>query len=301
MEAELSQEETEGDTCQSHDVLWREASTPGYLSGGGAAPRGETSSGAPGSYVTDQPPIIGRDWLSKIKIDWKWVFHIKSRTLQQVLDKHEAVFEKRLGTMKKFKTKLHSKSGATPKFFKARPVLFALCPKVEALLEKLVQEGVLEVTHSEWGSPIVIVPKKTGGVRICGDYKVILNQVLDVDQHPLPKPSDLFAAFAGGKMFSKLDLTRAYHQMEVEEKCQHLLTITTHKGLYCYRRLPFGISLAPALFQRTMEQILQGIPGVVGFMDDIELTGATVEEHLDRLDQVLQQLEEHGLRLQKSK
>ena len=232
--------------------------------------------------VTDQPPIIGRDWLSKIKIDWKGVFHIKSRTLQQVLDKHEAVFEKGLGTLKKFKAKLHLKSGATPKFVKARPVPFALRPEVEASLQKLEQEGVLEkVIHSEWGSPIVVVPKKTGGVRICGDYKVTLNQVLDVDQHSLPKPSDLFATLAGGKVFSKLDLAQAYHQMEVVEKFQHLLTITTHKALYRYRRLPFGIYSAPALSQRTKEQILQGIPGVVAFMDDIELTGATVEEHLD--------------------
>ena len=82
-------------------------------------------------------------------------------------------------------------------------------------------------------------------------------------------------------MFSKLDLTQVYHQMEVEEKFQHLLTITTHKGLYRYRRSPFGISSALALFQRTMEQILRGIPGVVAFMDDTELTGATAEEHLD--------------------
>ena len=125
-------------------------------------------------------------------------------------------------------------------------------------------------------------------MRICGDYKVTLNQVLDVDQNPLPEPSNLFATLAGGKVFSKLDLTQAYHQMEVEEKFQHFLTITAHKGLYHYRRLPFGISSAPALFQRTMEQILQGIPGVVAFMDDRELTGATVEEHLGRLDQVLQ-------------
>ena len=252
--------------------------------------------------VKDQLPTIGRDWLSKIKIDWKGVFHIKSRTLQQVLDKHEAVFEKGLGTMKKFKAKLHLKSGATPKFVKARPVPFALRPKVEVSLEKLEQEGVLKkVTHNEWGSPIVVVPKKTGGMRICGDYKVTLNQVLDVDQHPLPKPSNLFATLAGGKVFSKLDLTQAYHQMEVGEKFQHLLTITTLKGLCRYHRLPFGISSAPALFQQTMEQILQGIPGVVAFMDDIELTGATAEEHLDRLDQVLQRLQEHGLRLQKSK
>ena len=99
-------------------------------------------------------------------------------------------------------------------------------------------------------------------------------------------------------MFSKLDLTQAYHEMEVEEKSQHLLTITIHKGFYCYRSLSFGISSSPVLFQRIMEQILQGIPGVVAFMDDIELTGATDEEHLDRLDQVFQRLEEHGLRLQ---
>ena len=79
--------------------------------------------------VTDQPPIIGRDWLSKIKIDWKGVFHIKSRTLQQVLDKHEAVFEKGLGTMKKFKAKLHLKFGETPKFVKARPVPLHFAPK----------------------------------------------------------------------------------------------------------------------------------------------------------------------------
>ena len=137
--------------------------------------------------------------------------------------------------MKKFKVKLHLKSGATPKFVKARPVPFALRPKVVASLEKLEQKGVLEkVTYSEWGSPIVVVPKKTGGVRICGDYKVTLNQVSDVDQHPLPKPSDLFATLAGGKVFSKHDLTQAYHLMEVEEKLQRLLTITTHKGMLQY-------------------------------------------------------------------
>ena len=89
--------------------------------------------------------------------------------------------------------------------------------------------------------------------------------------------------------------------MEVEDVSQEVLTIATHKGLYRYCCLPFGIASAPAVFQRTMEQILQGIPGMVVFMDDIELTGETEEEHLDRLDQVLQRLQNHGLRLQKAK
>ena len=254
--------------------------------------------------VTGQPPILGREWLTQIKLDWTKIFHVSNskRQLKDVLAKHEAVFQSGLGTMKKFKAKLHLKQNSSPKFVKARPVPFAVRPKVEEELNKLEQDGVLEkVTYSEWGSPIVVVPKKGGKVRICGDYKVTINPCLDVDQYPLPKASDLFATLSGGKIFSKLDLTQAYHQMEVEEESQELLTITTHKGLYRYCRLPFGVSSAPAVFQRTMEQILQGIPGVVVFIDDIELTGETEEEHLHRLDQVLERLEEHGLRLQKSK
>ena len=143
--------------------------------------------------------------------------------------------------------------------------------------------------------------KKGRMVKICGDYKATVNPCLDVDQYPLPKASDLFTTLSGGKIFPKLDLTQAYHQMEVEDVSEEVLTITTHKGLYHYHHLPFGIASAPAVFQRTMEQILQGIPGMAVFMDDNELTGETEEEHLDRLDQVLQRLQNHGLRLQKAK
>ena len=84
--------------------------------------------------------------------------------------------------------------------------------------------------------------------------------------------------------------------MEVEE-----LTINTHKVLYRYLRLPFGVASAPSLFQKSMEQILQGIEGVVVYLDDLQVTGTTMEEHLQRLDRVLQRLEKFGLRLQVSK
>ena len=252
--------------------------------------------------VEGQPTILGRDWLEHIKLDWKNVCSIRSRTLEQVLSSHKVVFQEGLGTMKTFKATLHLKPETIPKFHKARPVPFAVRPKVEAELDRLEKEGVLEkVAHSNWGSPIVVVPKKGGRVRICGDYKVTINPYLDIDQYPLPKASDLFATLSGGKVFSKLDLSQAYHQMLVDEQSQELLTITTHKGLYRYRRLPYGVASAPAVFQRTMEQILQGIPGLVVFMDDMQITGSTVEEHLERLDQVLHRLAEYGLRLQKEK
>lgn len=134
-----------------------------------------------------------------------------------------------------------------------------------------------------------------------GDYKVTVNQALDVDQYPLPKPEDLFTTMARGKQFSKLDLTRAYQQLQLDEDSVKYATITTHRGLYQVNRLPFGISSAPAIFQHLMDTILQGIPHVVCYIDDILVTGLDQEEHLHNLSQVLERLEKHGFRLKQSK
>ena len=134
-------------------------------------------------------------------------------------------------------------------------------PKVEAELDKLVKSEVLDpVSVSEWATPVVPVMKKDGSIRLCGDFKVNVNPVLTAEQYPLPLIDDLSAGLAGGQKFSKIDLCQAYLQMHVDEESQELLTIVTHKGLFRYRRLPFGITSAPALFQRAMDQILNCSP-----------------------------------------
>ena len=145
------------------------------------------------------------------------------------------------------------------------------------------------------------VDKAGGGVPICGDFKVTINPVIQVEQYPLPRIEEIFASLAGGEKFSKLDLRQAYLQMEVEENSRPLLTINTHKGLFRYKRMTYGIASAPAIWQRAMDQILQGVPGVQCYLDDIIVTGRDDREHLAHLDAVMTRLKEEGLKLNRKK
>ena len=127
------------------------------------------------------------------------------------------------------------KENAVPKFCKARTVPFALKEAIEKKLNRLEQNGIIKkITYSPWAAPIVPVPKGDGHIRLCGDYKVTINPMLEIDQYPLPKPDDIFATLAGGKYFSKIDLTHAYQQLKLSEESKNLVTINTHHGLYRY-------------------------------------------------------------------
>ena len=163
-------------------------------------------------------------------------------------------------------------------------------------------EGILErVAYSQWAAPIVSVPKPEGAIRICGDYKVTINPQLEVDQYPLPKPDAIFSTLSEGKWFSKIDLTHAYQQLKLSPTSRELVTINTHRGLYQYTRLPFGVASAPAIFQKVMDTVLQGLPKVICYLDDIFISASTPEEHLDNVKQVLQRLEQYGIRARKTK
>ena len=250
------------------------------------------------------PTLLGRNWLRYFVLDWYGIKSVllHNDPLSSLLHEFNDVFRDELGTIKPYKARLVISQQATPKFFRLRPVPYALKPAVEKELNRLEKSGVLEkVDHSDWAAPIVVVPKKDGKVRLCGDYKVTVNPVLDVDQYPLPRPDDLFATLAGGKFFSTLDLSHAYNQLELEEESRKFLTVNTHRGLYRYTRLPFGVASAPAMFQKTMDTILQGMDGVICYLDDTLITGNSAESHLHNLKQVLQKLKDHGIRLKKVK
>ena len=146
---------------------------------------------------------------------------------------------------------------------------------------------------------MVPVIKKDGSVRLCGDYKVTLNQATLTDTYPLPRIDDMLASLAGGTAFSKLDLAHAYQQVELDDESKQMATINTHKDLYRVNRLPFGVASAPSLFQRIMETVLQGIPSVFVYIDDILVTVRNLQQHLQNLKAVLVCLEKHGFRLKR--
>ena len=249
------------------------------------------------------PSLLGRNWLKQIRLDWQGIHRLSQSSLQSLLQTHEAVFQEGLGTLQDHEVAIVVDPQAAPRFCKSRPVPYAIRPKVEEELERLVKEGTLEpVQFSDWATPIVTVVKsdKTS-VRICGDFKQTVNPVARLDRYPIPRVDDLFATLAGGRVFSKIDLSHAYQQLPLTEESKKLVVINTHKGLFRYTRLPFGISSAPAIFQRVMETILQGIPKVVVYLDDILVAGDSEEEHLGLLGEVLDRLEKAGLRARQNK
>ena len=175
--------------------------------------------------------------------------------------------------------------------------------KIEDDLRRLQKLRVIEpVETAEFGATsIVPVPKPNGAVRICGDFKVTTNTYADMQHYPLPHFEELRAALAGGKIFSKVDLADAHLQLEVDSESRKYLVLSTQKGLFRFTRLPFGFYGAPAIFQSAIDSILQGLPGVVAYLDDILVTGTTEAEHLDRLRALFTRLRQAGLKHKREK
>lgn len=243
------------------------------------------------------PNLLGRDWLEEIRLEWETIFQIASAkprsAFHEALSKYPDVFAEGLGTLKGVKAKIYVDQNAEPKYIKARAVPYALRTNVELELERLEREGIISpVEFSEWAAPIVPVAKPNGTVRICGDYKLTVNQVSKLDNYPIPKTEDLLATLEDGEKFTKLDMSQAYQQMTLDEEFRKFTTINTHKGLFQFNRLPFGVSSAPGIFQRTMENLLQGIPQVIVRMDDILISGKDDNNHIANLEAVLKKLSE---------
>lgn len=253
-------------------------------------------------------PLIGRTILDVMCPSWRDYFCQNlsemneicvvenNEYVEKILVSYADIFKPSQEPILGVQVNLELKNNFIPKFCKCSVIPFALRDQVANYFKDKSERGIITyVKESQWASQIVIVPKKDGNIRVCCNYKNTLNPQLRDDKYPLPVIDDLLTELGDGEYFSVLDLEGAYAQLLLDEKSRPLTTVNTPLGLYMFNRLPFGVKTAPAIFQSTMDRILNGLTGVSVYFDDIIVRSRTIEEGYERLESVLKRLRAHNV------
>ncbi|CAI7770301.1 unnamed protein product [Closterium sp. NIES-53] len=184
--------------------------------------------------------------------------------------------------------------GKAPPF---RP-LYRLSPteyeEAKQQIEEYLRKGWIEPSASPYGAPILFVHKKGGGLRMCVDYRA-LNKITIKNRYPLPRIEDLFDRLQGAQWFSALDLAQGYHQLRITEDDVPKTAFRSPFGHFQWRVLSFGLTNAPASFQRAMNDVFRDAIGqfILVYLDDILVYSKTEDEHMEHLKWVLGKLREH--------
>ena len=251
--------------------------------------------------------LLGRDTAIKLNVlkinDGVEINSVESSAMsgQNIISEYGDCFQG-LGKLKDFQLDIPIDKTVKPVAQQVRRVPFSLRSQIEKKLDELEKLDVIEKAQgpTPWISPVVIIPKSNDEIRLCVDMRQA-NSAIVRERHPKPTVEEVLHEFNGSSVFSKLDIKWAFHQVELSEDSRPITTFVTHKGLYRYKRLMFGVSCAPEMYQRIIQQVLQGCEGAINIFDDIIVHGATVSEHNQRLHQLLQRIRERGLTLNKDK
>lgn len=256
--------------------------------------------------------LLGRAWIRRLKINLADIdiknnatHQSPSNTIKNIEGEinelkttFPEIFKEKIGCVPHYTVSLKLREGATPVFFRERNIPYALTTRVEEELNTLEAEGIItKCETSDWGSPLVVIPKKDGGVRLCVDYKVGVNDRLTGAHYPIRKIDEILSSLRHSKVFCRLDLYKAYLHIPVDEKSCEIQSISTHRGTYRMNRLSFGIKTAPAEFNRIIDQILRDVPKTESYFDDIIVHGSTQQECKSNLIKCLQQLQTFNLHL----
>ena len=218
----------------------------------------------------------------------------QSQDVQQIIAEFADVFSTKPGATRLAEHRIET-GAAKPVRQAPYRLPHAYRDTVQKELAAMKSDGIIEPSTSEWASPIVLVPKEDGSLRMCVDYRR-LNSVSTADAYPMPRIDELIDRIGGAKYISTLDLTRGYWQVPVALTSRTRTAFTTPFGLYQFNVMPFGLHGAPATFQRMMDVLLQEIGGyAAAYLDDLVIFSSTWEAHLSHLRSILQRLRDAGL------
>ena len=239
--------------------------------------------------------MFGSDWFQKFDL-WDQPINTfcqkvecitaeaEKKNKMELIGSFPELFSAGLGKCTKIKAKFELKENTRPIFRKKRNVLFAATEEINKDLDRLMNMGILSK---------VAALKKSKEIRVCAGFSTGLNVALKDYHYPLPSPEEVFYKLNGGRVFSKIDLSAAYLQIPAEENSSKQLSINTHRGLYKFDRLVFGIKVAPAIFQQVMDTMLGGFDFTFAYLDDI-VKRRSYTEHLNK---VFAQIREFGFKV----
>ena len=224
--------------------------------------------------------------------------------MRKLLQRFHDIFSQNkmdIGTFRGVRHKIDTRSHS-PVALNSRRVPLAMEEKVDEMVDQLLANKIIEETHSPWNAPIVLVAKKNGDIRMCVDYRK-LNSITKRPIFPIPSSQQIFDSLSGAKYFSTLDLSQGYHQIAMDDADAKKTAFTTRKGQFQFNKMPFGLSTAPATFQRAMNLILanENWHKCLIYLDDILVFGSTLEEHNARLEAVFDRIREANIKLSPSK
>ena len=234
----------------------------------------------------------------------RWLNSEQSEKLEGLLIKYQTVFAVNDEDLGRTNLVKHTINVGTAKPIKQAPRRQPMAKRQleEAEVEKMLRQGVISPSSSPWASPTVLITKKDGKTRFCVDYRE-LNQVTIKDAYPLPRVEDCIDNLEGAQWFCTMDVQSGFWQVELDPKDKEKTSFCTRLGLYQFNVLPFGLTNAPATFERLMETVLRGLQWYecLLFFDDIVVFGLAFEITLARLEHVFQRLMDAGLKLKPKK
>jgi len=219
--------------------------------------------------------------------------------IRHMLGQHQAMWTgQALGVIKATQHRLNLIAGARPVRFAPRRAGDTAREAETAEVKRQLEADVIEPTSSEWGFPVMLVPKKDGTLRFCIDYR-LLNVVTKKDSYPLPLMDECIDSLGEATILSTLDCNAGYWQVAIAPEDREKTAFVCHEGAYQYKRMPFGLTNAPATLQRALDIILSGVIWLscVIYLDDVIVYSKTKAEHIGHVDHVLRLLREAGVKL----